>query len=216
MRFADFDLASLHSPSTYPEAVQRLADDMSLIPKGWHSIFCKCIQSLMAIRCSSRDNIHFHAPSSELGVLSVDCFDPNGAAVDRAVLGILRKLCQKSICTCEQCGRRACATNKYVKHRTLCTRCTVPVAMKTEIQGLQTTLRIGKWSDAKRYDIIPLRKFLPHLQALIPESKVRHLRLDDSLTTIEYITFADLQKLEKQLTQVETYLDQHCLTEQID
>ena len=211
MRFADLDLASFQSCSAYQQAVNRLAEHVTLIPEGWHPIYWKCIQSLMAIRCSSRDSIHFDEPSSEFGVLSIDCFNLSGVEVDRVVLGILRKLSKKSICTCEQCGRKAYTSKKYVADRTLCTRCFVPVAMKQEIQHWQKTLRIGKKSTSKRYDIIAIRKFSPHVRVLIPEGMVRRLESDDSSMAIEYITFADLEQLDKQLRQVEAYLDQNCL-----
>ena len=211
MRFADFDLASFHSCSTYQQAVNRLAEHVTQISEGWHPIFWKCIQSLMAIRCASRDNVRFHEPISELGVLSIDCFNLSGAAVDCAVLGILRKLSKKSTCTCEQCGRKAGASKKYVEDRTLCTRCFVPIAMKKEIQHWQKTLRIGKKSTSKRYDIIAMGKFSPHVRVLIPENMIRRLQSGDSTTEIEYITLADLEYLDKEFRQVEAYLDKYCL-----
>ncbi len=211
MRFADFDLASFHSCSNYQQSVNRLAVNVTLIPEGWHPIYLKCIQSLMAIRCSSRDNIRFHDPSSELGVLSIDCFNLSGAAEDRAVLGILRKLSKKSTCTCEQCGRKACASKEYAEDRSLCARCFVPKVMKKEIQHWQQRLRVGKRSISNRYDIIAMGKFSPHLRVLIPENMIRRLQSEDSTSAIEYITFADLEQLGKQLKQVEAYLDQNCL-----
>lgn len=211
MRFADLDLASFYSCSNYQQAVNRLAEHLTLIPEGWHSIYRQCIQSLLSIRCPERDNICFLEPSSEMGVLTIDCFTPRGGEVDRVVLGILRKLSKKSICTCEQCGRRASASKNYVEDRTLCTRCGVPLAMKKEIQNWQKTLKIGKKSISKRYDIIAIRKFSPHVRVLIPEGMVRRLESDNSSMAIEYITLADLEQLGKQLRQVEAYLDQYCL-----
>lgn len=209
MRFANLNLESFHSCSTYQQAVNRLAEHVNLIPEGWHPIFSKCIRSLMAIRCSRRDNLRFHEPSSELGVLSIDCFSLSGADVDRAVLGILRKLSKKSVSTCEQCGRKACASKEYAEDRTLCTRCFVPMAMKKEIQQWQQRLRIGRSSTSKRYDIIAMGKFSPHVRVLIPENMIRRLQSNDFTKAIEYITFADLEHLGKELSQVEVYLNEY-------
>lgn len=211
MRFAEFDLASPDTISTYEQAVNRLAEDAVLIPEGWHPIFGKCIQSLMAIRCAILDNIRFQEPRSELGVLSVDCFDQSGAPLDQAVLGILGKLTKKSIFTCEQCGRKACTSKKYGEEKTLCTQCFVPRAMKKEIQHWQKTLRLGKKSTSKRYDIIAMGKFSPHVRTLIPDSIIRCVQSDDSMKTFEYITFADLEHLSQEFMQVEAYLDEYCL-----
>lgn len=215
MRFAQLNTQLCEPDSSYQDTVRRLGDYEGLIPFGWLGIYRHCMRSLSAIGCPDRDRIQFGAPDTDAGILTISCIDQINDQPDPIVMGILRKLAQRSMHTCEQCGSRLSVQRRTYKAHSLCIRCFVPRLMQRELQQWLGILK--RYQARPNYDpIIPLQKFSPSLQVMIPSRMVRHIYGDDPSIKIAYITRDDLEKVSEHMKQVKTYLDRTCAPEDID
>lgn len=189
--------------SKFANQIQYLASQRSDVPSGWHRIFDDAIISLRAVDCPKRNGIEFSEIAFSSGALKLAT---DYATTDKVVPGILSRLCKRSSCTCQECGRGYGAVFRHSTRETLCASCHVHADLAVE---LRRWLDIKIAAGARRSRPILEVATLPiNMQLLIQQDQIKTLRLVSGGKEIYYVTPADVEAHVKTLAVMKGYLDQ--------
>ena len=125
---------------------------------------------------------------------------------DKVVRGIWNCLCKRSCNTCEVCGRGYGAVYRNSSRRTLCASCHVQTDLATELHRW-----LSESGQNRAYRQRPLIEFdsLPiNIRLLIPDGRVRCLRLVSDDRGIAYVTPETITAQLKKLAVMKRCLDQ--------
>ncbi|MEC5215022.1 hypothetical protein RCH06_003599 [Polaromonas sp. CG_9.5] len=189
--------------SKFCEQIGQLAAARNQIPAGWQSIFDHALRSLRAVDCPKRDGIELSEIAFGRGSLNIEVYY---APVDKVVRGILNCLSKRTCCTCEVCGRGYGAVCRHSRYRTLCASCYVQTDLANE---LQRWLSDGGANSAYRNrPLIEVDSLPINIRLLIPEGRVRRLRLVSDDREITYVTPDTVTAHLKTLAAMKRCLDQ--------
>ena len=188
--------------SKFCDQIAQLAAQQDNIPPGWLAIFGHAIRSLKAVDCPKRNGIEISEIAFGQGTIHVEIYY---APVDKVVRGILSCLSKRSSCTCEVCGRGYGAVYRKSSQRTLCAGCHVQNDLATELHRW-----ISETKSSQAYRKRPLIEFdsLPlNIRLLIPEGRVRSLRLVSADREIAYVTPDTVMAQLKTMVLMRKYMD---------
>ena len=189
--------------SKFCDQIAQLAAERDTVPPGWRDIFDHAIRSLRAVDCPKRNGIEISEIAFGQGTVHVEVYY---APVDKVVRGILNCLSKRSSCTCELCGRGYGAIYRRSSHRTLCADCHVRVDLDAELNrwfsesGVNRTYRKRPLIE---FDSLPV-----NIRLLIPEGRVRSLRLVSADEEIAYVTPDTVIAHSKTLSVMKRFLEQ--------
>lgn len=189
--------------SKFCAQIAQLAAQWDHVPLGWHGIFDHAIRSLKAVDCPKRNGIEISEIAFGQGALHLEVYY---APTDKVVRGILSCLSKRSGCTCEVCGRGYGAVYRKSSQRTLCAGCHVQQDLATELHRW-----ISETKSSQAYRKRPLIEFdsLPvNIRLLIPEGRVRSLRLVSADREVAYVTPDTVMAQLKTLSVMKRFLEQ--------
>lgn len=205
MNFSDIDSHTPSDDDGFSYSVELLEYHAHDIPLGWQSIYGDCIQSLKAVDCQKRAHLRLRPPNTDLGLLSVDWLEDDPSRPDHVVRGILRKMRDRSKCTCELCGRPAVFLAILRLARTLCPRCAVRREMQLAVDDLLWRLR-SKRALSTMEPVVALSSLPLSLREMIPPDFVRKLVVSPDTRGIDYITKESLTTMRPTLERVHALL----------
>ena len=193
--------------SKFSDQIAQLAAKRDQIPAGWHGIFDHALRTLRAVDCPKRNGIEISEIAFGQGAVHVEVYY---APIDRVVRGILNRLSKRSSCTCEVCGRRYGAVFRNSSRRTLCASCHVRVDLDAELNrwlSESSANRVYRKRPLIEFDTLPV-----NIRLMIPEGRVRRLRLVSDDREVTYVTPDTVTAQLKTLAVMKHCLDRSSLT----
>ena len=169
--------------SKFGDQIGQLAAARDQIPVGWQGIFEHALRSLRAVDCPKRNGIEISEIAFGSGSMHIEVYY---APVDKVVRGILNCLCKRSCNTCEVCGRGYGAVYRKSSRKTLCASCHVQADLVTELDRWFS--HSGQNQAYRKTPLIELDSLPLNIRLLIPEGRVRCLRLVSDDREIAYVT----------------------------
>lgn len=169
--------------SRFCDQIAQLAAERDHVPSGWHSIFDHALRSLRAVDCPKRNGIEISDIAFGQGAIHVGVYY---APTDKVVRGILNCLTKRSSNTCQDCGRSYGAVYRQKTGQTLCASCHVQTDLATELHRWLSDSGAGR--AYRKRPLIEFESLPVNIRLLIPEGRVRCLRLISDDRQIAYVT----------------------------
>jgi hypothetical protein len=184
--------------TTFESSIFELQRRVDMVPNGWTSIYVEMIARLIAINCKARANREISRTNYDEDEGLVIFFHRS----DRVIRGILRKMRAEMKCTCQICGKKGKQFEIKKNTKVLCPQCHAPHLLDDHLENLMERLEDGNLSSA---NVVLTRKdFEPEVLPLIPPEVWHQIKVSDS-QKIDYVSAADLRKLQPRFAAIQRY-----------
>lgn len=204
MRFADHNVEDIHLG--FSNCIARLETSVADVPPGWHEIYLDCIRSLHAVDCATRSSVELGTPVACQGMLQVQQIRRDSASPDPVVDGLLRKLREKSACTCQLCGRRGWLQRGRSLAGTYCADCWVPRELRTEL-GHWLEQMSDEAAFLQTHPVVSWDDIRTSLQAVIPKESLK--ALNAAGRQVNYLAADQLFKLRPRFEALKQVVDEY-------